>query len=87
MNKLQKQYLDTKVEYDHMLKFGTEADFDEACDYMLDAEEALVDWALKIAEASKKIPPADLETLRRNWRLPNWYEKMIDLALKLNEPA
>lgn len=87
MNKIQKNYLDTKMVYDHMLKFGTETDFDEACDDMLDAEEALVDWALKIAKASKKIPSADLKLLEKNWRLPVWYEKMIELALKLNEPA
>lgn len=83
MNKLQLDYLAAKMLVDDMMANGTDAEFDAATNVLLDAEQALVDWALGIAEATGQMPQADLELLKENWYKPKWNGRMIDLAMRL----
>ncbi|MNM93841.1 hypothetical protein D3C81_1062270 [compost metagenome] len=84
MNKVQKVYTLAKAAYDIAFE-GEEWELVEALETpLVEAEGALVEWALDYAEKTGTIPTKLLATLRDRWMFPPHHGKMIELAMKLS---
>lgn len=83
MNKLQQAYAIAKAAYDTALEAKDWDLVEELEDGFLEAEAAMVEWALDHAEKTKMIPAAELKTIRDRWIFPPFHDRMVDMAFKL----
>ncbi|CDQ21680.1 hypothetical protein [Halobacillus karajensis] len=84
MNQLQKQYALKKAEWDTALENISkisEDTLDAIEDDLIDAEEALVEWSIQVAEKAG-MTKEDADALRKNRVI--YSDQLIDKAMRLN---
>lgn len=80
MVEVQKAYVEVKNVYDTAFKNEDWAVVDAVEDQLLDAEEALTEWLFDQVKGAMKAD--EIKTLKENHHLPQFNEKIIDLALR-----